>query len=113
MKISLYNNNKVWFYKVKKTDEIYNEKSINNKDIFNIERFSQRFNFVIADFEKLNGKIKKITAGDVLLIPPSSKYCHIVAPTETPNIIIKKYGLGNNTDLNSNKKLFIGQKIFL
>ena len=109
MTITLDNNANPWFYFVKKSDEIF------NGEVFNLEGFSKKFNFNISDFERLNGKIKSISFGDILIIPPSSKYVHIVKPTETIEKIAKIYGLKADELKIKNKisQIFIGQKIFI
>ena len=111
MKIYLAKTSEPWFYRVKKTDEVYNL----NGNKFSVENFAKKFNFEVSDFENLNGKIKKIEYGDVLIIPPSSKYAHIVQPTETLSSIAEKYGttvqeIKNRNNIN---QIFIGLKLFL
>ena len=115
MKIKLENNNKPWFYKVKKSDEVFNNKSENKEEFFDYENFAKKFNFSLTDFKKLNGNIKKIKGGDILIIPPSSKYCHIVQPTENLDVIANKFLISKNEIINKNNttKTFIGQKLFL
>lgn len=111
MKISLYNNYQPWFYKVKKNDEVYNLENGN----FDSKNFVKKFDFEATEFDQLNGKLKNISFGDVLIMPPSSKYCHIVQPTETLRSIANFYNLDENElqILNKIKTIFIGQKIFL
>ena len=111
MKISLYNNYQPWFYRVKKRDEVY---TLEN-GIFDIENFAKRFNFNISEFEQLNGKLKNVSFGDVLIIPSSSQYCHIVQPAETLNSIANLYNINVNEIklLNNIKQVFIGEKLFL
>ncbi|MBO4412967.1 MAG: LysM peptidoglycan-binding domain-containing protein [Clostridia bacterium] len=106
MQIKLLNENKPWFYTVKKADEM---------EIFNLSKFSQKFNFDISEFESLNGKINKISYGDVLVIPPSQKYYHVVQPTETLTIIANNFNVSEEYLKTTNKinKIFIGQKIFI
>ena len=111
MEIYLENNMKPWFYTVKKADEVYNL----NDGKFDLINFSKKFNFDILEFENLNGKIKKVSHGDILIIPPSSKYFHIVQPTENLSKIAKIYGK-NAEDIaktNNVKQIFVGQKLFL
>ena len=111
MEIYLENNNKPWFYKVKKIDEVFN----NENGKFDLENFSKKFNFNIEDFKTLNGKVNKIAYGDILVIPPSSKYYHIVQPAENLNTISKKYGIPAEEIAKTNNinQIFIGQKLFL
>ena len=115
MKVYLYNNNKIWFYRVKKSDEVFNNKNENNETYFNLDAFLKKFNILKSEFEQLNGKISKISYGDVLIMPNSSKYCHIVQPTETLEKIAVKYGVNFEylKSENATNKIFIGQKIFL
>lgn len=110
MEIYLENNSKPWFYIVKKADEAYN-----HDGKFDLKNFSKKFNFNIEEFEVLNGNVKKISFGDVLIIPPSSKYFHIVQPTENLYKIAKLYNKSpeNIASLNNVKQIFIGQKLFL
>lgn len=106
MEIKLYNETKAWFYTVKKVDEMEN---------FDLLKFSEKFNFNISDFESLNGKIGKISSGDVLVIPASQKYVHVVMPTETLTKISEMFNVSENYLKETNKinKIFIGQKIFI
>ena len=115
MEITLENNNKPWFYKVKKSDEIFNSKTESGENFFYFENFAKKFNFELEDFKKLNGNIKQIKGGDILIIPPSSKYCHVVMPTETLETISKKFGVSKEEIISKNNvtKIFIGQKLFL
>lgn len=111
MKISLFNNYQPWFYTVKKGDKVFNLEN----GVFDVKNFSKRFNFSISEFENLNGKIKNIAFGDILIIPPSSKYCHIVQPTETIQSIANDYNIDafEIKEFNQIKQIFIGQKLFL
>ena len=111
MEIYFENNAKPWFYTVKKTDEVYNSKD----GRFDLANFSKKFNFNIEEFENINGKIRKVSFGDILIIPPSSKYFHIVQPAENLNIIAKKYGISAEkiAKNNNTQQIFIGQKLFL
>ena len=111
MEIYLENNFKPWFYTVKKADEVYNLES----GKFDLENFSKKFNFNIQEFEILNGKVRKISYGDILIIPPSSKYFHVVQPAENLNLIAKKYKIPAEEIAKTNnvKQIFIGQKLFL
>jgi len=106
MQVSFADNEKPWFYTVKKSDESKN---------FNLLNFAQKFNFDLTHFESLNGKITKISLGDVLVIPPSQKYFHVVMPTETISKIAKMYNTSEEKIKSVNKinKIFIGQKIFI
>lgn len=115
MKVYMDRNNKIWFYKVKKSDEVHNHADEDGVTYFNLESFIKKFNVTKEDFEKLNGKIKKISCGDVLIIPQSSKYCHIVLPTETISSIAQKYQINPDELRVKNKinKVFIGQKLFI
>lgn len=111
MKISLYNNYQPWFYRVKKSDEVYTLED----GTFDLKNFARRFNFNILDFENLNGKLKNVSYGDMLIIPPSSKYCHIVQPAETLTSIANQYDINLNEIkiLNKVNQIFIGEKLFL
>lgn len=111
MKISLYNNYQPWFYRVKKSDEVY---TLEN-GVFDAENFAKKFNFDVSEFNLLNGKLKNVSFGDVLIIPPSSQYCHIVQPTETLGSIANLYNINVNEikSLNNVKQVFIGEKLFL
>lgn len=104
MEVKLYNDNKIWYYRVKKEDE-----RLNNKDFF------KRFNFSEEDFKDLNTDFEKLIAGRVLIMPPSSKYYHVVAPLENYDSIAKSYNCSANSirQMNRTSALFIGQKIFL
>ncbi len=115
MKIKLDNDYKPWYYKVKKSDEVFNNRTENGEEFFDYENFSKKFNFNLVEFKKLNGNLKKIKGGDILIIPPSSKYCHIVQPTENLEIIANKFSVDKNEIANKNNitRTFIGQKLFL
>ena len=111
MEIYLHNNLKPWFYTVKKSDEVYNLEN----GRFDLENFSRKFNFNIEEFENLNGKLKKVSYGDILLIPAFSKYFHIVQPAENLLKIAKLYNKSPEdiSSLNNVKQIFVGQKLFL
>jgi hypothetical protein len=104
MEVKLYNDNKIWYYRVKREDE-----RLSNKDFF------KKFNFKEEDFIDLNPDFEKLIAGRVLIMPPSSKYYHIVAPLENYEAIAKAYNCSVDLirQINKTSVLFIGQKIFL
>ena len=54
MNVKFYNNNKPWFYTVKKNDEM---------EKFDLTQFLKKFNFDKSQFENLNGKIQNISCG--------------------------------------------------
>lgn len=104
MEIKIINDEKIWYYRVKKLDEKYL-----------ILDFIKKFNFSSEDFIKLNPHIEKLVAGKILFMPPSSKYCHVVAPLENFETIAKTYNCSiDYLKINNNiNRTFIGQKIFL
>ena len=104
MKISIYNNNKVWFYRVKLTDEN-----------LSIEDFSKRFNFSEEKLRELNYNLSNLKSGDILRMPESSQYYHVAMPLESYETIAKQYNCDENDlkNINLSKNLFIGQKIFI
>lgn len=104
MEVKLYNNNQIWYYRVKREDE-----KLEKTD------FLKKFNFSHDEFMRLNPNFTKLTAGRVLLMPPSSKYYHVAAPLENLENIAKMYNCEADYLRNLNKvtNLFIGQKIFL
>lgn len=103
MRVRLYNDNKVWYYRVKKEDEK-----------LTFAKFIKRFNFSVKDFQKLN-KNYDLIAGKILFMPPSSKYYHIVGPLENYTTIANDYNceISNLQEINKTTFLFIGQRIFL
>lgn len=104
MEIKIYNNNQNWFYRVKQTDEK-----------IPLEKFLHKFNIQKEDFDSLNPSFKALRHGDVLIIPASQQFCHVVAPLETLETISKKYQVPIEI-LKENCKtevLFVGQKIFI
>lgn len=104
MEVKLYNDNKIWHYRIKKDDEE-----------LTLEKFVKRFNFSMEDFKALNLDCEKLIAGKVLFMPPSSKYYHIVGPLENYTTIARDYNceVEKLKMLNQTNFLFIGQKIFL
>lgn len=104
MKVKIINDNKVWYYRVKKSDE----KCL-------IKDFIKKFNFSSEAFVKLNPYLEKLIAGRILFMPPSSKYYHIVGPLENFEIISEIYScpIDYLKSLNNTTRTFIGQKIFL
>ena len=104
MKISIYNNNKVWFYRVKLTDEN-----------LSIEDFAKRFNFSEEKLRELNYNLSNLKSGDILRMPESSQYYHVAMPLESYETIAKQYNCDENDlkNINLSKNLFIGQKIFI
>lgn len=104
MEVKLYNDNKIWYYRVKREDE-----RLSNKDFF------KKFNFSEESFLSLNPNFKKLTVGKVLLMPPSPKYYHAVAPLETYQSIAEIYNCPVEylKEINGTNYTFIGQKIFI
>lgn len=104
MEIKIYNNSQNWFYRVKKSDE----------DI-SIEKFVLRFNIKKEDFDFLNPNATSLRQGDVLIIPQSEQFCHIVAPLETFETISKKFQVpvSNLKSICNSSVLFVGQRIFI
>lgn len=104
MEIKIYNNPQNWFYRVKKSDE----------DI-SIEKFVLRFNIKKEDFDFLNPNATSLRQGDVLIIPQSEQFCHIVAPLETFETISKKFQVpvSNLKSICNSSVLFVGQRIFI
>lgn len=104
MEVKIFNDNKIWYYRIKKEDEKYE-----NKD------FLKKFNFLEEEFANINPNFSKLIAGRVILMPASSKYYHVVAPLENYENIASVYNCSLELlkTLNKTNKLFIGQKIFL
>lgn len=104
MEIKIYNNNQNWFYRVKQQDEK-----------IPLEKFLLKFNIQKADFDSLNPSFKSLRHGNVLIIPASQQFCHVVAPLETFETISKKYHVPVEILKESCKTevLFVGQKIFI
>lgn len=103
MEVKLHNNDKIWYYRVQKSDEK-----------LTVSKFIKRFNFELEDFESLNPDCKLI-AGKILFMPPSSKYYHIVGPLEDYSSIANDFNCDIKIlqSLNKSNFLFIGQRIFL
>lgn len=104
MKITIAPSNKNWYYTVKSSDE--------NLDITS---FIKRFNINEEEFYYLNKNIDKLVCGDVLLIPASQQYFHIVSPLETYQSIANKFNCSSEylVETNKTKTLFVGQKIYI
>ncbi len=104
MEAKILNNNKTWFYRIKSQDENTG-----------LETFLNRFNFSKEAFASLNPTTTSLTAGNVLLMPASSQYYHIVAPLDTYESIAKTYScsIEHLKSLNGTRAIFIGQKIFI
>lgn len=104
MEIKIHNNFQNWFYRVKKSDE----------DV-PIEKFISRFNIKKEDFDFLNPNASSLRQGDVLIIPQSEQFCHVVAPLETFETISKKFQIPvSNLKKSCNSNLlFVGQRIFI
>ncbi len=104
MKIAIYNNNKIWYYKVKLSDES-----------LSVEEFVKRFNFSLDKFKELNYNLSSLKSGDILKMPESEQYYHVAMPLETYESIARKYNCDENElkNINLSKNLFIGQKIFI
>lgn len=103
MKISLYNNQKNWFYKIKPADE--------NLDF---EKLVLKFNVSEEEIKFLNPNFQ-IKSGNILILPASSKYFHIAQPLETYFSVSKMYNCSVEQLKQQNKTLtiFVGQKIFI
>ena len=104
MEIKIFDNNKEWYYKIKLCDEK-----------LTINKFLQKFNFDIDEFNALNPDMKKLQAGKILKMPKSSQYFHIVQPLETYSSLSLKYNIPESKlkEINKTNVLFIGQKIFI
>ncbi len=104
MEVRIYNDNKIWYYRVKKEDE--------GKPI---EDFIKKFNFSYEEFLSLNPSFSTLISGKILFMPASSKYCHLVAPLENFETIASLYNCSSDhlKNLNNTNRLFIGQRIFI
>lgn len=104
MEVKIYDNNRSWFYRVKKEDEE-----------IPIEKFLLRFNISKEEFDLQNPNSTMLRQGDVLIIPSSQQFCHVVVPLETFDSLSRRY----NISIDEIKKscettvLFVGQKIFI
>ena len=104
MKIYISPSNKIWFYSVKKNDE-----NLKIKDFIN------KFNISEDDFFSLNNNIESLYVGDVILIPASQQYFHIVGPLESYESIANLFNCTKEKlmEINKTKNIFIGQKIYI
>ena len=104
MKISIQNSNKPWFYTVKLSDEGQS-----------LESFKARFCFDAGEFEFLNPNLTSLRAGDLLIIPPSPQYFHIVAPLESYQTIADMFNTSTDELISKNKtqSTFVGQRIYI
>ncbi len=104
MDVKIFNENKNWYYRIKKEDEYLSNES-----------FFKRFNFSQEEFDDLNPNFEKLIAGKILFMPASSKYYHIVGPLENYETISRSFNCSVEylKNLNKTNFLFIGQKIYI
>lgn len=104
MKITIHCSNRPWFYIVKLSDEGQS-----------LESFKARFCFDEGEFEFLNPNLTSLRAGDLLIIPPSPQYFHIVAPLESYQTIADMFNTSTDELISKNKtqSTFVGQRIYI
>lgn len=94
---------------------IKNKLSYRLKNGETLQEISSSLNMNLSELYSINGNIKNLSSGDVVLLGKAYEKCYVVKPLDTKENIAKCLGITVEQLINYTKidKFYIGQKIMM